>query len=298
MAYILVTGSEGLIGNKLCIALEKMGRLVRHFDIRYPKPHESYGNILDTACLQEKVKDCSGIIHLAAVSRVVWGERDPDLCWQTNVVGTKNIIKVAMESSLKPWIIYASSREVYGQQRQLPVEIDAGYQPMNIYARSKVEAEKEILQARYSYLNTAVVRYSSVYGSVGDHADRVTPAFCRAATFGTPFKIEGKDNTLDFTHVEDVVDGTIKLINLLEHKELLPPIHLTTGVPTTLYQLAVLASKAAGKELKLKEMPCRSYDVTRFWGNTHKTSQLLNWQAKIPVATGIYNLVQQFLEGK
>jgi UDP-glucose 4-epimerase len=295
MSYILVTGSEGLIGKQLCLSLEKLGKFVQRFDIKFPKNHNDYGDILDINYLSAKLEKCIGIIHLAAISRVVWGEKDPDHCWQTNVIGTQNIIRVAQDSPLKPWIVYASSREVYGEQKNLPVEIDAEYVPVNIYARSKVTAEKEILQARRLGLHTAVVRYSSVYGSIYDHEDRVVPAFCRAAVLGKPLRVEGFDNTLDFTHVDDSVKGTIAIINALEKGEdELPPIHLTTGVPTTLGALAKLACKLAGRELSLVEAPSRSYDVARFWGNTTKTAQILGWNAEIPIDVGVYNLTQQF----
>ena len=295
MSYILVTGSEGLIGKQLCLSLEKSGRVVERFDIKFLKNHSNFGDILDVDCLPIKLEECIGVVHLGAVSRVVWGEKDPDHCWQTNVTGTQNIIRAAKNSPLKPWIVYASSREVYGQQKNLPVEIDAEYVPINIYARSKVTAEKEILQARELGLRTAVVRYSSVYGSVHDHEDRVVPAFCRAAVLGTHLKIEGSDNILDFTHVDDSVKGTIAIINALERGEYaLPPVHLTTGVPTTLSTLAKLACKAAGRELNLIEAPSRSYDVARFCGSTVKTNQILGWQAEVPIATGVYDLTQQF----
>jgi UDP-glucose 4-epimerase len=295
MSCILVTGSEGLIGTQLCSSLENAGKTVQHFDINCPKNHKNYGNILDINCLQAKLDNCIGIVHLAAVSRVVWGEKDPELCWQTNVIGTQNILRAAQDSPLKPWVIYASSREVYGQQQNLPIEIDAEYIPMNIYARSKVAAEKEVLQARKYQLRTAVVRYSSVYGSVYDHKDRVVPAFCRAAVLGNLLKIEGPDNMLDFTHVNDAVKGTITIINALEKgNDQLPPVHLTTGVPTTLDALAKLACRSAERELRLIESPSRSYDVAKFWGSTAKTTQILGWQAEIPIETGVYNLVQQF----
>jgi UDP-glucose 4-epimerase len=295
MSYILVTGSEGLIGTQLCLFLEKLGKSVQHFDIKFPQDHKDFGDILDVNCLNSKLEKCTGIVHLAAVSRVVWGEKDPEHCWQTNVIGTQNIIQAAQNSPLKPWIVYASSREVYGEQQILPVEIDAKHSPMNVYACSKVAAEKEILQAREAGLCTAVVRYSSVYGSVHDHEDRVVPAFCRAAVLGKPLRVEGLDNTLDFTYVDDAVKGTIAVINALKKGEdELSPVHLTTGVPTTLGELAKLACKSVGRKLSLVEAPNRSYDVVRFWGNTTKTAQILDWHAQIPVAMGVYNLTQQF----
>ena len=295
MSYILVTGSEGLIGKQICLALEKAGRNVQRFDIKFPKNHKDYGNILDANCLQIRIKDCIGIVHLAAISRVVWGERNPTLCWQTNVVGTKNILHAAQGSMLKPWIVYASSREIYGQQQKLPVEIDAKYSPMNIYACSKVAAEKEVLQARLYQLRTAIVRYSSVYGSIYDHDDRVIPAFCRAAIAGNALRVDGISNTLDFTHVSDTVKGTLAIIKKLEDGgNDLPPLHLTTGIPTTLGVLAQLACEVAGRKLDRIEAPNHLYDVARFWGSTTKTTAILRWRAEVPLASGISNLIQHF----
>ncbi len=294
MGHILVTGSEGLIGTALVESLENSGKFAVRFDIKFNQDNPNYGNILNLDNLMAKVKDCVGIVHLAGVSRVVWGEQEPDLCWQTNVIGTQNVIECAKQSSLKPWIVYASSREVYGQQTVFPVEIDAELAPMNIYARSKQAAEKLVLEARNFRLNTAVIRYSSVYGSVYDHSDRVVPAFCRAAVLGEDLKIEGITNTLDFTHVDDAVRGTLSVISLLNNNIQPPPIHLTTGVPTTLGELAHLACNMVGREVDFVEGRNRLYDVSRFWGSTSKTSQLLNWQPKIGLAEGIKNLVTQF----
>lgn len=295
MSCILVTGSEGLIGKSLCSFLKSIGRDVRHCDIIFSEGHSDFADILNLENIEKKIKDCIGIVHLAAVSRVVWGEKNPKLCWSTNVDGTKNIINSAKNSPLKPWIIYASSREIYGQQEKFPVEIDTPYAPLNIYARSKVAAEKEILNARKFGLNTAVVRYSSVYGSTHDHVDRVVPAFCRSAVFGEQVRIDGLKNILDFTHINDVVDGTLKLIDLLESGENdLPPLHLTTGVPTTLKELAELAYESSENELSFIETPSRSYDVSRFWGSTTKAFELLNWKAKISVRDGVYGLVKEY----
>ena len=65
-----------------------------------------------------------GVIHLAAVSRVVWGQKNPELCWETNVTGVQNVLDAAREASSRPWVISASSREVYGEAEHLPVSED------------------------------------------------------------------------------------------------------------------------------------------------------------------------------
>ncbi len=139
---ILITGSKGLIGGALKRRLENIGIKVVGMDINYPIHHKEYGDIRNAQRFEENAAECAGIVHLAAVSRVILGERDPELCWDVNLHGTDRILKSINNLSNKPWIIYASSREVYGQQIKLPVSEDANLLPLNIYARSKVFAEK------------------------------------------------------------------------------------------------------------------------------------------------------------
>ena len=188
-------------------------------------------------------KDCDGIVHLAGVTRVVWGYKDPKKCWQHNVFGLNNIIKAANSFKKKPWVLFASSREVYGQQIHFPVrENHCELMPINIYAKSKLAAENLFLDARESGLLTGVVRLSSVYGDLLDHKTRVVPAYVQAAAHRSPLIIEGREeHYCDLTHVSDLADALYRFIKKLDAGEALPPIHLTSGIATSLVKLANMA---------------------------------------------------------
>src|SRR5690606_18739564 len=178
----------------------------------------------------------------AAVSRVIWGERDPALCRATNEGGTRNVLHAALASPRRPWIVFASSREVYGEPDALPVGEDAPLRPVNVYGETKIAGERLLEEARGAGLATAIVRLSNVYGSVHDHVDRVVPAFARSALAGDPLRIDGAEHTFDFTHIDDTARGIAAVIDALEAGERrLPAIHLLTGVPTTLGELASAA---------------------------------------------------------
>lgn len=295
MKTILVTGSNGLIGKSLCEYLYAHNLHFKEFDINLPKSHPNFGDINNKFSIAAHLEGCTGIIHLAGVSRVIWGERDPDGCWQTNVVGTQNILEAAFNSSLKPWVIYASSREVYGQQQKFPVTESASLQPLNVYAHSKVAAEELVQHYNTRGLTTAVLRFSSVYGRTDDHMDRVVPAFCRAAVLNKPFKIEGLQNTFDFTHVSDVVRGILRTIECLEHNQSLPPIHLTTGQPTTLQTLANYVCEAGPFQPEIIELPPRNFDVSKFYGDNGLAREYLGWEPSTPIKTGINQLTQDYL---
>jgi len=164
-----------------------------------------------------------------------------------------------------------------------------------VYAESKVLGEGLVNRFRAQGLRTAVLRFSSVYGSAQDHVDRVVPAFCRAAIRGDSLRVDGLENVFDFTHVNDTVDGIIKVITKLSEGVLdLPPIHLTTGVGTRLLDLVFLIQKLLNKKVFYHQSPCRTYDVQRFYGNPSLAKNILGWEAKVTLSTGIKNLLEQY----
>ena len=286
---ILVTGSCGLIGSTLIHALIETGFTPVELDLR---GHDScHGDIRVPADVQAAVADCIGVIHLAAISRVIDGEKDPDACWTTNVEGTRNVVQAANALPNKPWFIYASSREVYGEPRSNPVSEDSPLVPVNIYGRSKIAAEALVTEAD---LHTAIVRFSDVYGTTTDHADRVIPAFARQAALGLPLRVDGRGHTFDFTHLEDTVRGVLAVVDKLEAGGTLPPIHFVTGQPTTLGELADLAVSLAGSSSSIHEAPPRTYDVTGFYGDPTRAERLLSWRATVPLAQGLERLIQDF----
>lgn len=292
---ILITGSRGLIGKALTNALTEMGIDVVSFDQKNTQKQGKNQNVLDKKQLEKAAHQCHGIIHLAAISRVLWGEKDPDLCWKTNYDGTLNVLNTACTSPHKPWVIFSSSREVYGDPDSFPVLETAPLKPVNIYGRSKAAAEALVLSARTVGINTAVVRYSNVYGAVDDHPDRVIPAFCKAAAKGEPLRVDGLSNTFDFVHLDDTVRGTLKIAErLMEGVQNLPPFHLTTGKATSLKTAADLANTAGGNLSSIIEAPSRTFDVAHFFGDARQTRDILDWSPLVPIEQGIQTLTHLF----
>lgn len=290
---ILITGISGLVGSALRTALQKRGMAVEGIDIR--ATGAEFGDIRDAKAIRNAVKGCSGVVHLAAVSRVIWGERDPELCRATNVDGFHNVLEAALQEEQKPWVIFASSREVYGQPIKLPADEETPLCPVNVYARSKVAGEDLLAEASLRGLRTAVIRLSNVFGSVRDHADRVVPAFARAAALGHQLRVDGAEHTFDFTHISDVTRGIVSLIeNLQNGGHTPPPIHFVTGRPMTLGQLARLAIDIANSNSTIRYSEPRSFDVARFYGDPKRAHRLLGWSPSITVEDGLTDLIQAF----
>ncbi|HMY18313.1 MAG TPA: NAD-dependent epimerase/dehydratase family protein, partial [Polyangium sp.] len=72
---ILISGSSGLVGTALASALVKRGINVAQVDIH--ANGAAHGDVRDRERMRKAIEGAQGIVHLAAVSRVIWGERDP-----------------------------------------------------------------------------------------------------------------------------------------------------------------------------------------------------------------------------
>lgn len=283
MARLLITGSSGLVGRALTRALTARGHTPVGFD-RVEGP-----DVRDLAAVRAAVRPVDGVVHLAAVSRVLWGEQDPEACLATNVGGTRHVLQAAAEAPARPFVLLASSREVYGHPEALPVAEDAPLRPVNVYGRSKVEGERLVQAARDAGHPAAVVRLSNVYGDPVDHLDRVVPAFVRGALAGETLRVDGSGHTFDFTWLPDVVDGLCRLVERLLDRERPEPVHLVSGEATTLGALAALAIAAAGRGA-VREAPPRDFDVARFVGDPRRAARLLGWRATVGIGEGVSRL--------
>lgn len=291
---ILVTGSEGLVGSVLCARLRAVGHEVLGLDLRAADDGARI-DVCDTERLRPIVESRDGIVHLAAVSRVVVAEHEPDRCWQTNVNALRELLDLAVTSRTRPWFVFVSSREVYGQPATLPATENAPFAPVNIYGRSKVAGEQLCEGARAAGLTTAVVRLSNVFGSATDHADRVVPAFVRGALAGEPLRVDGSANTFDFTHVDDAVAGLVAVATVVAaDRTRLPPLHFVSGVPTTLGELASAVIRLTGSRAGTLEAPARVFDVARFIGDPSRARSLLGWRPEVPLEDGLHRLVDAF----
>ncbi len=283
---ILVTGAAGLIGSVLCAALTAAGYQVRGLDLRAQGAWQ--GDICDPQRLRTQLQGCQGIVHLAAVSRVLQAEQDPARCWQVNVDALARLLAFMPRLAPGAWLIAASSREVYGDAAQLPVVEAQPLRPRNLYARSKVAGEALVADAAAKGLRAMTVRFSNVYGRVSDYPDRVIPAFVRAVLAGTPMRLDGPDHSFDFTQVDDVVSGLLLLVAQLQAGAVkLPTLHFVSGEGTSLATLAQLIQDLAGRQVVLHSAPPSQLHVQRFVGDGTRAAQVLGWRPTRSLRAGL-----------
>jgi len=308
--HILVTGGSGFIGRTLVKKLVARGTSVIVYDIvPFPDPEPinsrvKYlsGDIRDTRTLEMIFREfrIEGVIHLAAVSRVITAQNDPELCWDVNVNGTRSLLDAITTSPQKPWIIMGSSREVYGEPEILPVPESYGFHPINIYGEAKVAGERLVREYAETHgLNSVVLRFSNVYGARYDILDRVIPRFILKALQDETLEIHGGGQIFDFTHVDDTTHGILLAVAYLQkqmNSGSFDDFHILTGTPHSLQDVAAMIEMALNKPLNTVYTGPRNYDVVRFFGDPSKAYANLGFQASIPLEVGIQKTVELFQE--
>jgi len=303
----------GFIGISLAKELHKLNYKIMLYDIEENNKkyrlykHYKYINFIHgdtnnkellTNIFNENILD--GIIHFGAVSRVVVAQNDPHKCIRTNVNGTESLLQ-ALEASLntnKLWLIFGSSREVYGEPTNLPVKESFEKKSVNIYGDSKIQGENLFTSfATKNGNNCLVLRFSNVYGNQYDLFDRVIPKFIKVIASGNQLTIEGGGQVIDFTHIDDTVDTIIKAIKYLETNEnIIDIFHILPGVGWSLHQLVKYIENILDKKAIIKVNEKRNYDVEKFIGDSSKIKTILKSREFLSLEDGLKLAIPKYLK--
>lgn len=221
MKKILITGSGGLIGSDLFDALlEKYGaeNLIGS-DIHRTKSHGQfeYLDIRDADRLRSLIErhDIGTIYHLAGILSA-GGEKSPQLAWDINLNGLRNVLHAARDYGLK--IFWPSSIGVYGETTpKLNVPQHASFEPATVYGITKLTGE---LLCHYYFVNYGVdvrsLRYPGINGWKGDPGDGTTEyamhIFYGALRNNAYECFLAPDTMLPMMYIDDAIRGTIELM--------------------------------------------------------------------------------------
>jgi len=286
---IFITGSAGFIGGRLKKFLETRGVKTAGYDIR----SDSKEDVRDRAYLWKSISDFKpdGIIHLAAIARVEDCYLNPGDCIATNYGGTANALEVIRKipAQDRPWLIFSSSREVFGNPKKFPVKESDPKDPLNVYAVNKLAAEELIKDYVRNYgLKARVVRFSGVYTGLDDQLQRVIPRFLLSAFKNQPLVIEGGKQFFDFVHIGDAVLAVEKCVADMQKRQMpFDDFTLAGGNSISILDLAKLIIEITGSKSKLEIASPRSYDVIGFQNDPTKIKKVLNWQPKIDIEDGL-----------
>ncbi|MHB2155693.1 SDR family NAD(P)-dependent oxidoreductase [Calditrichota bacterium GD2] len=280
---ILVTGGAGFIGSHLIDRLLKEGFNVRTLDNLHRgkeaniKAHIESGrltffrkDIRYYEQIEPLFADIDIVYHLAAQSNVLGAVQDVDYSFNTNVVGTFNVLKACKKHGVKR-LIFTSSREAYGEAQYLPVDEAHPLSSKNTYGASKVAGETycRVFQ-NMGDLEVVILRLANVYGE--RDFDRVIPIFLNNVLNNRDIHIYGGKQVIDFVSIEIVVEALVQSMdNPLAIKG---PINVGSGRGTTLFELAERIMKYANTQSKIVVDPPRSAEVVKFTARIERFKQI------------------------
>jgi UDP-glucose 4-epimerase len=189
---------------------------------------------------------------------VMGSESDPDYTFTTNVAGTWQVAQAARQAGVNH-LVFASSREVYGDPSELPVSELTALKPRNRYGASKVAGEAILSALCACWPAISIVRLSNVIGP-GD-SGRVIPLWLRNARAGCPLKVFGGDQVLDLVPVDFVCAALGKIASGVP---LASPLNVATGTRTPILGLARRIIELTGSTSSVEVVPARGPEVTRF----------------------------------
>lgn len=300
---VLITGSSGAIGTNLALRLCLEGIQVLGVDKRANPWTKSFDYLVedltsfDLGKIISSGKKIDLVVHLAANAKVHASVLDPSMAFE-NMAITLNVLEYCRKNNTP--IILASSREVYGNIKtavteETQAELLSTESP---YSASKVASEVFVYAYSRSYgLPYIVFRFSNVYGRFDNdikRMERVIPLFIKKIASGEKITIYGKDKVLDFTYIDDCVEGIFQAINrLVDGSVKNETINLAYGKGHSLTELVTFISSSLNKKfIEIEIKPSRTGEVTRYVASIAKASRLLGYSPQTSLEKGIVKTIE------
>lgn len=308
---ILVTGSSGTIGTRLCEKLLEKGYDVIGMDWKPNKWNKDVQNITthidlrNSNALQPTTPSAisSGpngyslqpdtVIHLAANARVYELVEDPSRA-RDNVLTTFNVLEWARKQGVRKFL-FASSRETYGNAgAQIYREDMADFRNCESpYTASKIAGEALVEAYTRCYnLDHVIFRFSNVYGMYDD-SERVIPLFIRRARKNEPLVIYGREKCLDFTYIDDTVDGVLRTLERFDTAKN-DTYNIAYGTGTTIETLAETVRKFMSSSSRVRYEESRTGEVVRFTADITKAREKLGYAPQTSFEEGIRKTVEWY----
>lgn len=310
---ILITGGAGFIGSNLTKKLIDRGDtivIIDNFNDYYePQLKEDHlkkylkgykfklyrGDIRDVKLLEKifKKEKIEKIVHLAAMAGVRYSLENPQLYYDVNVLGTQNMLDMAVKHGIKNFV-YASSSSVYGNNKKLPFsESDNVDMPISPYAASKKSNELQAHVFSHIYkLPTTGLRFFTVYGPWG-RPDMALFGFTKSIIEDKEIQVFNHGNmTRNFTFVDDIVSG---IMTVLDANLPCTVMNIGGDKEEKLTRFIEVIEKNVGKVAKKKMMPMQAGDVPATVADIKKLRKL-GWKPTTRIEKGIESFVKWYKE--
>lgn len=327
----LVTGVAGFIGFFLAKQLLEKGcqvigidNLNEYYDVNLKysrleqlKPFSKFTFIQGDIANKESVFNLFEtykpdiVINLAAQAGVRYSIDNPDVYIQSNIIGFYNILEACRAFPVEH-LVYASSSSVYGANKKVPFEeTDFVDHPVSLYASTK--KSNELMAHTYSHLYkipATGLRFFTVYGPMG-RPDMAYFGFADKYFAGEPIKIFNNgdfENDLyrDFTYIDDIVEGIIRLLSNPPQVEKDQVQHAVYNIGNNspeklmnfIHTLERALSNALDKEVKFEKVyePIKPGDVPATYASTDLLQKAVGFKPETSIDVGLQKFADWYVD--
>lgn len=272
MTNVLITGGAGFIGRHLASHLLDAGDMTvtvidneslgdrKHLDL--DRVRFIAGDLRSRDDLRAALEGQEVVVHLAADTRVMDSIEDPRHNFESNVVGTFNLLELSRELGVQRVVAASTGGAILGDVEP-PVHEEMAPRPTSPYGASKLMLEGYLSAFASSYgLSTCALRFSNIYGPRSFHKGSVVAHFFKEILAGrTPVVYGDGSQTRDYLYAGDLVRG----IRSAMDSDAEGAFQLGTGRPTTLNELLDTMRTVTGLDLPVDYQDFRAGEVRDTW---------------------------------
>jgi nucleoside-diphosphate-sugar epimerase len=298
---IAVTGASGHLGQWVVARLTQLGfevLCISRSPINFPRipelvwerpVHTLVCDITDPvsveACSQQ-LCEVETFVHLAGYVPDDTARNTPEDAASTlhaNVLGSIHLLKALSNSTRLSSLVYASTFEVYGGPRRIPIDEDHPTQPFGYYGASKLAVEKFVsLFSLDRGVPACSLRFSAIYGP-GDRLKRAIGNFVRAAASGEELVVQGDGFDLrELVYAGDAAEAVVLAIQ----KRPSCVINIASGIGYTINEIADTVLRVDDDKVRLVHRE-RVKERTDYVMTIDRARDLLDWRPSTSIEEGV-----------
>ncbi len=330
---IMLVGGAGFIGHNVALELRRLGvetmvldnlmvnSVVDHLYDHPPNPLQAaayQGFLLDRFKMMREagvrlknadarlLNDLSSafdefkptkVVHLSAISSAVDARKNPGLAFDLQLITLRNVLELCRQQQDRiNQIMLMSSSTVYGDFESDTVDENTRPRPRGIYANTKYMAERLVRTYNHQHgLGTSIIRPSALYGE-RCKSRRVSQIFIENALTGKPLLLEGGgDGRLDFTYIEDLVQGIVRALALHTGPGKSETYNITYGNARTIADIAAIVKSVVPGAI-LEDRPRAADKPIRGTLSVERARDILGFEPEWALEKGYKRYCEWYVE--
>ena len=307
---ILVTGAGGFIGSHLAERCVELGYNVKAF-VRYNSrnhwgwlEYSKFKNELDIIAADIRdydsvlnaLKNCSTVLHLAALIAIPYSYISPLAYIKTNIEGTYNVLQAAKVLEVEN-ILITSTSETYGTAQYTPVDEKHPLVGQSPYSASKIAADQLAISYHRSFgLPVKIIRPFNTYGPRQSARAVIPTIINQILSRKKKIKLGSIHPTRDLTYVKDTVEGFLAVAQ--SGKSIGEVINIGMNSEISIKNLVKLIAELMNVEIEIaiekERLRPEKSEVERLRSDTKKAKELLGWSPKYTLESGLKETIAWF----